>query len=726
MKIPLVIQTHSGENAIATIASMLSYYGRITPLSEMREGNITSRGGSTPEQMKKMAANYGLDSEIVKVGVDDIKKMKFPVVVRWKRLYYCIVKKISGNKVYLADPSKGEYPVDLATFERGYMGTAIIMTPNKDFVKGGKRPSLYKLIAVRLSGVRQKLLLLAFLNLMAVALNILMVDATKDMLDLASTGKPESILNNIVSMDALKSFTPYNILVVVMGVLLLLQTIVDIFKTLHIYRTSYSVAAKSSSSVFKKILYQPMSFFEQYRTGELIQRMEDNTKLDLSLVRTMVPRVLDFFMTIVYFILIVSYHWKIALMSVGVEIIYLILSMQMRSRIIMQSRSNAVNSAAMNTSILNGLDTIETIKSGGVERLFFSGWKKTQSDLDSSRVSGIGINAMSGVIDGLHGLLSQGILLFAGAYFIINGEMTLGIMAALQTVLGNFRNTFSNCVNMTNSLQKTRTDIERVEDIRERGELPQYDLPEDAEPDKLLGELDISHVSYRYQAGEPLSVDDVSFKVKPGQIIAIVGASGCGKTTLLKCILSLYKPTSGEVRYNGLLREEIPDVVFHSTITAVDQECVVFEDTIANNLTMWDTTVNDYEMIMAANDAHIHKRIAQEREGYYSKMLENGRNFSGGEIQRLELARALSAEPTILLLDEFTSALDAVTEEEVFKSIRLKATTCIIVAHRLSTVSLCDYILVMDKGKVVQEGTHEELYNVDGPYRDLVKVSGGS
>ena len=420
------------------------------------------------------------------------------------------------------------------------------------------------------------------------------------------------------------------------------------------------------------------------------------------------------------------YQWQVALLCVAIEIIYLIISMQLRDRIKMQARSNASSTGAMNTSLLNGLDTIDTIKSGGLERMFYSDWSKTSVAYDESRKNINDINAITGAIDNLHILFSQAVLLFAGAYFMINGNFTFGTMAALQSVLGNFRNTFSNCVNMANTLQRTRTDIERIEDMRCRETVQEIPLRPDDEPDKLKGEISVSHLSYRYTAGEPMAIEDINFEVKEGELLAIVGASGCGKSTLLKCLLSLYPVTEGEIRYAGLLRSEIPDVVFHSTVGAVDQECVVFEDSIADNITMWDSTIENYEMILAARDAHIYDRIMQEGEDFYGQMLENGRNFSGGELQRIELARALASEPTLLLLDEFTSALDAVTEAEVFESIKEKNTTCIIVAHRLSTVSSCDRILVMDRGRIVQEGTHEELYNSEGLYRKLLMVPGSS
>lgn len=723
MKMPVVVQTHPGENAIAVIATMLSYYGCIKSLSELRESNITSRGGSTPEQVKDMAARYGLDTEIIRADASAITGAELPAVVHWKKRYYCIVKKIRGGVVYLADPAKGEYELTLDTFLSRYSGEILIMKPGEGFVKGGRRESLYDLIRYRMKGNGAALLWLAALNLMAVGLNLLMVRSTRLMLDTADSKTPydDGLVKLLVRQYGIDGDI-YPILVVSMAVILMLTTIVNILKTLLIFRTSYKVAASSGSGLFSRILSQPMQFFEQYRSGELIQRMEDNAKLDLSLVRTIVPRLLDFVMTIVYLMLMLSYQWQVALACVAVEVVYLVVSLRLKGIISMQARANAVSTGNMNTSILNGLDTIETIKAGGAERMFFSEWNSTQMEFDESRVSGNRITAATGVIDSLHSLLSQAVLLFAGAYFMIQGSFTFGIMAALQSVLGSFRNAFSNCVNMINNLQKTRTDIERIEDIRRRDTVPEHPLADADEPDKLPGTLEVSHVSYRYQEGEPLSIDDISFTAEPGELIAVVGSSGCGKSTLLKCLLSLYTPESGEIRYGGLTRDEIPDVVFHSSITAVDQECVVFEDSIAENLTMWDPTIEDYEMILAARDAHIHSRIIREREGYYAHMLENGRNFSGGELQRMELARALSAEPNILLLDEFTSALDAITEAEVFKSIRDKGTTCVVVAHRLSTVASCDHILVMDKGRIVQRGTHEELMRSEGLYRQLLQV----
>ena len=317
-----------------------------------------------------------------------------------------------------------------------------------------------------------------------------------------------------------------------------------------------------------------------------------------------------------------------------------------------------------------------------------------------------------------YGNLMSAVLLFGGVVFIINGNFTMGMMSAFQAMLRKVNGSLKSFMSTGQSLQMMRSDIERVDDILERDGETIIRTKGDA--DKLNGEVEVKHLSYRYNSGDAFAVDDVSFRVEQGQMVAVVGATGCGKSTLLKMLAGLYAPASGEILYDGKKRDEIPDVVFHSSVGSVDQELIFFEDSMKENLKMWDKTIEDYEMILAARDAQIHDRIMQNSETYDALVLENGRNYSGGELQRLELARALSQEPTIMLLDEFTSALDAITEEKVFQAIRDKGTTCILAAHRLSTVKQCDQILVMKNGRIVERGSHEELCQDGTLYRQLI------
>jgi ABC-type bacteriocin/lantibiotic exporter with double-glycine peptidase domain len=309
-----------------------------------------------------------------------------------------------------------------------------------------------------------------------------------------------------------------------------------------------------------------------------------------------------------------------------------------------------------------------------------------------------------------------------GAYFVTHGNFTLGGMSLFQGILGSMINSVGNCISAADQLQTMRTGIERLNDINRRETRQSIPLDDghDEKVNKLRGSVSAKDICYRYNSGDRLALDHVSIEAAPGQMIAIVGSTGCGKSTLLRILADLYKAESGEILYDGRRREEIPDVIFHSSVSTVDQEAVMFEDSIYNNIKMWDSTIENYEVVLAARDAQIHERVIREKKDYGAMIEENGRNFSGGELQRFELARALAHEPTLLLLDEFTSALDALTEEKAMNAIREKGTTCVIVAHRLSTIIDCDRIYVMDKGRIVQEGTHSELSGQEGLYKELV------
>ena len=349
-------------------------------------------------------------------------------------------------------------------------------------------------------------------------------------------------------------------------------------------------------------------------------------------------------------------------------------------------------------------------------------WKDSMVRATEGKLRTQKIGAVISLISSIQGFLLQGVQLFLGAYFVLHGSFTLGSMALFQGILNNMISSMNNCMTSVNTLQTMRTNIERVNDIMNRDSRTPIPLPEsDFETtDKLGGHLIAHDICYRYNKGDDLAIDHVSLEVEPGQMVAIVGKTGCGKSTILKILADLYSADSGEVLYSGKHRNEIPDVVFHSSVMTVDQDSMMFEDSVYNNIRMWDSTIENYEVVLAARDAQIHERILRNKKDYGSMVAENGRNYSGGELQRLELARALAHEPTLLFLDEFTSALDALTEDRVIRSIRDKGTTCIIVAHRLSTIVDCDCIYVMDMGKVVQKGTHEELYAQEGLYRELI------
>ena len=465
-----------------------------------------------------------------------------------------------------------------------------------------------------------------------------------------------------------------------------------------------------------------MRFFEQYSAWDVMQRLDTNITLDSNILKSLVPRMIDAVMCIIYLVFLFVQNSIIAAACTFVLAITIVLNLYLQEKNAIASKSMTTLGNNVNASILNGMNMIDTIKSTGTERSLYQMWHHSQLQYNEASRKQLLLSSLSTALTTLSGNILQALQLFMGAYFVTHGSFTLGAMSMFQGILGSTISSISNCMSTANQLQTMRTGIERINDIEERESRKSIplDIADGGPCGKLSGRISAKDICYRYNGGDRLVLDHVSIDVAPGQMIAIVGPTGCGKSTLLKILADLYQAESGQVLYDGWRRDQIPDVVFHSSISTVDQEAMMFEDSIYNNIRMWDSTIENYEIILAARDAQIHNRIVREKRDYGTIIEENGRNFSGGELQRLELARALAHEPTLLLLDEFTSALDALTEDHAMKSIREKGTTCVIVAHRLSTIVDCDRIYVMDKGRIVQNGTHEELYQQEGLYRELV------
>ena len=709
MKIPVVIQMQPGENGAAALCMMLGFYKKYVSLEEMREACICSRNGSSPEQIVQAAQKYGLDAEVTQVPGSDLPSTPMPALVVWRRKYYAIIKSIRRGIVTVVDPSSGEYKLTWEKFESLYSGTVISLKKGAAFVPGGKREPLLTLIWGRLRALKWPICALGILSVLCVWLNLRMTHIRSDFLD--------NILGNENTAKA-----GYILLFTYLAVLTL-YTLASMLKTWLANRTSWANSARSGSLLFKKILVQPLQFFEQYSPWNLISRVNSNMTLDNTMITALAPRVVDAAMTMVYIFDLFSTQSMLALVCLLIVIISTGLTLLIQSKSAIMSRSMVSNGTAVSSSLLNGMNMIETIKSTGSERDFYNKWYEDQTRYNQSRMGRFRFSMMSSAVN----TLSQGLLvtvqLFLGAWLVTQGRLTLGAMAFFQSILNSMITSINHSLDTVDTLQTMRTDIERVDDINHRQSRTSIPLDETTygEPDKLNGSVRVSHLCYRYNPGDALAVNDVSFEVQPGQMVAIVGQTGCGKSTVLKLLADLYTPESGEILYAGKRRQDIPDVVFHASVGTVDQEAVMFDDSIYNNIRMWDDTIEHFEVVMAARDACIEERILRNIGDYSAIILENGRNYSGGELQRLELARALAHEPTLLLLDEFTSALDAMTEDRVMKDIRDKGTTCVIVAHRLSTIVDCDRIYVMEQGRIVQQGTHEELYAQEGLYRQLIK-----
>jgi ABC-type bacteriocin/lantibiotic exporter with double-glycine peptidase domain len=449
-------------------------------------------------------------------------------------------------------------------------------------------------------------------------------------------------------------------------------------------------------------------------------RKSANERLTSSLMQSLAPTVLNGFIMIFYLFIMVRYSIVLTVIGMLSMIINMALTRFIAKKNMNISRVRMREEALQIGAEIAGIQMIETLKGAGAEDEFFEKWAGFQAAVGVSEVRANDIIHRYGMVPGLVQQLCNSAVLIIGVYLCINGEMTLGLLLAFQTFMTQFQTPAMSLIEIGNMFTELRVDMERVEDVMKYPPDVPDDIPEAHDYEKLRGEIILKDVSFGYSKLDKPVISNISINIKPGERIAIVGTSGCGKSTLTKLISGLYEPWSGEITYDGKKRNEINRSIFTSSIAVVDQDIIIFGDTIANNIKLWDNSIEDFEMILAARDASMHSVIMERDGGYNYKIAEGGRDFSGGQCQRIEIARVLAADPTIIILDEATSALDAKTENEVMNAVKDRGITCIVIAHRLSTIRDCDEIIVIDNGEIAERGKHAELIARGGKYSELV------
>ena len=708
-KVPVVMQMEALECGAASLAMILAYYGKWIPLEQIRADCGVSRDGSNAKNILRAARSYGLTAKGYRFEPESLKeKGQFPCIVHWNFNHFVVLDGFKGDKAILNDPAKGNYAVSMEEFDKAFTGICLLFEPGETFEPGGKPRSTWAFAAERLKGTGAAVAFTVITSVIAALMGIINPAFSRIFLDRLLTGRNP------------QWFQPF--LWAMVG-MMAVHLLVELIRCIYSNRINGKIDALGSTTYMWKVLQMPMEFFSQRMAGDIQQRKNENASIAGSLVNTLAPLVLQAGMMVFYLVVMIRYSWILTL--VGLSSVLIDMAM---SRIISQRRTNLMrvqmrDSAKLTGTTVAGIEMIETIKASGAEDGFFERWAGYQASVNTQKVKFARVSNLMGLIPQAVHVLSTTAVLILGVWLTMEGKFTVGMIMAFQGFLASFLSPATSLIAASQTIQEMRSQMERVEDVMKYPADPVFEQASQVEVeeyDKLSGAVEMKNVTFGYsRLAEPL-IRDFNLTLEPGSRVAFVGTSGCGKSTLAKLISGLYQPWSGEILFDGKPITQIDRSVFTGSLAVVDQDIILFEDTIANNIKMWDSTIEDFEMIMAARDAQLHADIMQRDGGYNYRIMEGGKDFSGGQRQRMEIARVLAQDPTIIILDEATSALDAKTEYQVVKSIKDRGITCIVVAHRLSTIRDCDEIIVMHKGNVVERGTHEELFALNGFYTKLV------
>ena len=708
-KVPVVMQLEALECGAACLAMILAYYRKWVPLEQVRIDCGVSRDGSNAKNILMAARNYGMNAGGYKMEPEALReKGTFPCVVHWNFNHFVVCCGFKGKYAYLNDPARGSVKVTMDEFDEAFTGICLMITPSENFVPGGKKKSTLDFAARRLRGAGAAVAFVVLTTLITYLFGIINPGFTRFFMDRLLTGENRDLL------------MPFIALMTAVG---LIQIIVSAAQYIYSLKINGKMSVIGNSTFIWKTLKLPMEFYSQRMAGDIQLRQGTNAEIATVLVDTLTPLVLNVVMMIVYLVFMLRYSVLLTLVGISTVAVNALAAKIISDQRINVTRVQMRDEGKLASATVSGIQMAETIKASGAEYGFFAKWAGYQASVSAQEVRAAKIDAYYGVIPAFFSVIADNVVLVIGIFLTMQGKFSLGSILLFQGFMSSFMEPASTIISAGQTIQEMRTEMERVEDVMQYPDDEFYkDDPLDPNEDyeKLKGNVELKNVTFGYsRLGDPL-IENFSMSMKTGSRVAFVGASGCGKSTLSKLISGMYKPWSGEILFDGKPIQDIDRTLFRASLAVVDQDIILFADSISNNIKMWDDSIEDFEVIMAARDAQIHDDIIQRKGGYHGNLTEGGKDLSGGQRQRLEIARVLAQDPTIIIMDEATSALDAKTEYELVNAVKERGITCIVIAHRLSTIRDCDEIIVMDHGEVIERGRHEELYAKGGYYTELI------
>ena len=717
VKVPTVLQMEATECGAAALGMVLAHYGLWIPLEKLRAECGVNRDGSKASCVIRAARNRGCEADGYRWSASDLLELEheeniFPLIIHWEFNHFVVLEGIKEGRAYLNDPAMGRRTVPWEEFRTSYTGVSLLIVPGPDFQKAGHRYNVFKDVAQKLMQDRWAMIFILLLELCAIIPG------------LAGPVMSQIFLDDILTRKHLDWMTNFCL---AMTFSFVLSGIMTWLRAVVLTQWQRKLTLADSSSYFWHLLKLPMQFFHQRYAAEVAGRVGFNESIAGVLSGPAATALLDFFVAIFYLLLLLQYNVTLTLIGIAFSSVEIVMFFAMRRHLTDLNMRIQQDSGKAYGVAMNGLRMIETIKASGDEGDFFTKWSGYQTKVlmgsQEATLWSMSVKMLPTLLGGINGAL----IMTIGGFSIMEGAMTAGMFMAFQSLMGNFQAPVNALVGLGSTLQTTEMQMQRLNDVRAY-EVDSLNFPskeaiekQDRDFNHLMGDLQLRDVSFGYSPLDPPLLEHFDLHARPGQWVAVVGASGSGKSTLAKIVTGLYEEWSGEVLFDGVARRKIPRSVIVNTLAAVDQDIFLLGGTVAENISLFDRTVSRADIVEAAKDACIHEDIARLEGGYDYPIQEGGMNFSGGQRQRLEIARALAINPAILVLDEATSALDPITEKKVLDNIRHRGCTCLVVAHRLSTIRDCDEIIVMDRGKIVERGNHRGMIQHDGPYRRLIE-----
>ena len=710
---PILLQMHASECGAACLGSVLGYFGRFVPLTELREKCEVSRDGSSAASILRASRHYGLECSGLSVRAEQLKRLELPLILFWRFSHFVVLEGFDGRDFYLNDPATGRRKLSAEEFNKGYSGIALRFKRGESFSPGGERRSLLRQLDTFLFGSWRVLAGVTACGLMLTLLALVV----------------PGVLSTFVD-DVLENHGPWRGLVAALlggGVLVY---VLSLLKHRFLKRLAVRISVVGYSQGVSRLLRLPVQFFEHRLVGDLTDRVSSIDRFAKNLTDQFVVLLIDMAMSAVLLIAMFLYDIRLALVVLLLAVMHGALAHALNGPRAVRTRAMRREQGLLIGVGLQMLTHADGLRMTGADDRFFSRWSGQQARELHARQRCSELESVNTALPGLIAALRAAVILGIGGSLVMAGEMTLGMLVAFYILAEMFLAPVGRFLEFADKRQALETDLQRLEDIYGAAEDPVFtrrrrdseSIPTFNGRLQLTGRLELRDITFGFNRSRPPLIKNFNLVIKPGQRVAVVGPSGSGKSTVARLVSGVYQPWSGDILFDGHPRNEIPEEVMRQSISMVDQDVVLFSASLRDNITLWNPAVPDEPIFAAARDACIHDEILLRPDGYSTLVEEGGANFSGGQRQRLEIARALVGHPTVLILDEATSALDAATEESVDDALRRRGVTCLIVAHRLSTVRDCDEIIVLDKGVEVQRGVHDELIaDRDGTYYKLVK-----